>query len=69
MFLELKTDLLEKSRAIRQAVDERSFHIFYEMLNCASADAKSMHDILICRLVYGIGLLACASCIHCVCCI
>lgn len=34
-FNEHLSDLLEKSRAIRQAKDERAFHIFYYMLTGA----------------------------------
>ncbi|XP_055020196.1 myosin-10 isoform X2 [Boleophthalmus pectinirostris] len=41
----IETYLLEKSRATRQAKDERTFHIFYQMLSGASDETRA--DLLL----------------------
>ena len=48
-----ETYLLEKARIIRQAPDERTFHIFYQLLTGASQELKSKYPLLnACRLCH-----------------
>ena len=51
----IETYLLEKARVIRQALNERTFHIFYQMLYGATKEMKGLSSILILLLLLPIS--------------
>ena len=56
-------DLLEKSRIIQQAADERTFHFCYQMLAGAEDDMKSKNFLKPPTLVSGSASICIIHCI------